>query len=279
MPAQWQQQNRNTLKQTVPAAPATANEEPAASVDSNIPPASQTVEVTTQAAQEAGQYDQLERDQNAKREEPSSLRDDESSRVAKAKAPEQAEVATSASPDSARGNSAPPQELPAQSGNLGTSGRNYSLMVNLKPALTARWTVTGTGNLQRSFDQGATWQNVDVTAENSISSTTSTEASSVSRRRKRSSEKKSDQKTTGPPVFRAVAATGTDVWAGGSSGVLYHSVDAGDRWSRVAPVSGGILLTSDVVAVEFSDAQHGKIKTSTAEVWTTSDNGQTWQKQ
>jgi len=31
--------------------------------------------------------------------------------------------------------------------------------------------------------------------------------------------------------------------------------------------------------VEFADTQHGKLSTSTAEVWITSDNGRSWQKQ
>jgi photosystem II stability/assembly factor-like uncharacterized protein len=61
--------------------------------------------------------------------------------------------------------------------------------------------------------------------------------------------------------------------------VLYHSSDAGDHWLRVAPVSSGAMLTGDIVSLEFADLQHGKILTSTGEIWTTSDDGQTWQKQ
>lgn len=80
-------------------------------------------------------------------------------------------------------------------------------------------------------------------------------------------------------VFRALAATGSEVWAGGSNAVLYHSLDAGAHWTRVLPSSAGGELTGDITAVDFSDLQHGRITTSTPEVWTTADDGQTWQKQ
>jgi hypothetical protein len=81
------------------------------------------------------------------------------------------------------------------------------------------------------------------------------------------------------PVFRALAANGSEVWAGGSNAVLYHSLDAGAHWTRVLPSSPGTALTGDITAVDFSDLQHGRITTSTPEVWTTADDGQTWQKQ
>jgi photosystem II stability/assembly factor-like uncharacterized protein len=81
------------------------------------------------------------------------------------------------------------------------------------------------------------------------------------------------------PVFRALAATGSEVWAGGSNSVLYHSRDAGAHWTRVLPSSAGTPLTGDITAVDFSDLQHGRITTSIPEVWTTADDGQTWQKQ
>jgi photosystem II stability/assembly factor-like uncharacterized protein len=81
------------------------------------------------------------------------------------------------------------------------------------------------------------------------------------------------------PLFRAVAANGAEVWAGGSGGLLYHSRDAGDHWSRIVPASAGGTPTGDIVGLEFADPQHGKVSTSTAEIWITADSGQTWQKQ
>jgi photosystem II stability/assembly factor-like uncharacterized protein len=80
------------------------------------------------------------------------------------------------------------------------------------------------------------------------------------------------------PIFRAVSAAGLEVWAGGSAGVLYHSVNGGEQWTRVVPSVSGTLLTGDVIAIAFSDPQHGQLTTSTQELWTTFDAGQTWQK-
>jgi photosystem II stability/assembly factor-like uncharacterized protein len=78
--------------------------------------------------------------------------------------------------------------------------------------------------------------------------------------------------------FRAVAANGADVWAGGSWGLLYHSLDAGNTWVRVLPQAGGNALSGDIVSLQFPDAQHGSVATSTSETWTTGDGGQTWQR-
>ena len=107
-----------------------------------------------------------------------------------------------------------------------------------------RWTLSADGALQRSFDSGKTWQTIPV-------------ASNV--------------------VFRALAANDSDIWVGGAAGALYHSSDAGQHWVQVKPVADGKPLTADIVTVEFSDAQHGKLTTSNHETWTTSDAGDTWQ--
>jgi photosystem II stability/assembly factor-like uncharacterized protein len=85
-----------------------------------------------------------------------------------------------------------------------------------------------------------------------------------------------------PPVtiFRAVSVSSdaTEVWAGGSGAALYHTVDAGNRWSRVVPYDAGMVLTGDVIRIQFSDPRNGIVTTSNAEVWTTLDAGQTWHK-
>ena len=82
-----------------------------------------------------------------------------------------------------------------------------------------------------------------------------------------------------PIIFRAVSANGPDVWAGGSEGSLYHSTDAGDHWLRIVPSWRGIHLSGDILNLQFADVQHGRIITSSAEIWTTADGGQTWDKQ
>jgi len=127
-------------------------------------------------------------------------------------------------------------------------------MVSVGPSL-AQWKVSPAGHVQRSFDQGKSWQDVDVRATPSAGP--------------------SDSSLT----FRAVFAAGNEVWAGGSAGALFHSSDGGNSWARVIPSVAGVVLTADVTAVEFADSQRGKIKTSSSETWTTQDGGQSWQKQ
>ena len=152
--------------------------------------------------------------------------------------------------------------------------------------LAARWTISSAGGLQRSVDQGNTWQDVSVNAAPGYSAGALTFESSapVPAARGKAADKAADKdakadKLNAPITFRAVAASGADVWAGGSAGLLYHSADAGAHWTRVVPSTSSAVLTGDIISLEFLDAQHGKVSTSTSEIWTTSDAGQTWQKQ
>jgi hypothetical protein len=108
-----------------------------------------------------------------------------------------------------------------------------------------RWTLSADGVPQRSFDSGKRWQAIQV---------------------------------AGNAVFRALAANDSDIWVGGAAGVLYHSSDAGQHWVQVNPVVDGTPLTADIVTLEFSDTQHGKLTTANREVWTTNDAGRTWQR-
>ncbi len=147
-----------------------------------------------------------------------------------------------------------------------------------------RWTINSIGGLQRSLDQGGTWQDVDV--DNSPPAAGASFAFEKAPARAKavtddSLAKDSVAKKDAaiPLVFRAVASNGPDVWAGASGGLLYHSVDAGSNWTRVVPAASGVSLTGDIVSLEFIDSQHGRVVTSTPEVWTTSDAGQSWQKQ
>jgi len=164
-----------------------------------------------------------------------------------------------------------------------------SSTLSLQPP-SASWTISA-GALQRSLDQGKTWQSVDV---NPAPAAGANYAFAAPIARAKAADTKNDTKKDGtadtnkgvvmkavavPMIFRAVAANGADVWAGGSSGLLYHSTDSGAHWIRVLPFSGGAILTGDVVSVDFPDALHGRVATSTPEVWLTSDAGQTWQKQ
>ena len=79
-------------------------------------------------------------------------------------------------------------------------------------------------------------------------------------------------------TFRTFAVIQNHVWAGGDSGLLYHSADNGQSWTPVAVKSGTTALTGNIVDFRFTDAKHGSIQTSTGETWTTSDGGESWQK-
>jgi photosystem II stability/assembly factor-like uncharacterized protein len=136
--------------------------------------------------------------------------------------------------------------------------------------LSPRWGISSNGVLQRSFDAGKTWESVNIGER----------MESTVELRDQGREKKLQKKERGPAfVFLAVAALGTEVWAGGSRAMLYHSPDSGAHWTRVLPAEANNALTGDVVSLEFPDPQHGRVATSSGEVWLTSDDGQTWHKQ
>lgn len=143
------------------------------------------------------------------------------------------------------------------------------------------WTISASGRLQRSFDQGASWEDVNVNTAALSPPANFTNAQTLRGPLAKVDSAATNIKKVQPAatVFRAVSANGADVWAGGSNGVLYHTADAGNHWIRVVPASGGMTPMGDIVTVEFSDAQHGRITTSTSETWTTGDGGQSWQKQ
>jgi len=160
-----------------------------------------------------------------------------------------------------------------------------------EPVLTARniaslpgptWSIAAAGGLQRSLDNGKTWQDVSVTASPAAVSHLMAEQVAVYGYEKKSRDKKdakaAKQPASGTPVFRAVFANALDVWAGGSAGALFHSADAGDHWTRIFPLAGSTVLTADITAIQFSDPQHGIVTTATSEVWTTTDAGLSWQK-
>jgi|SRR5580700_161397 hypothetical protein len=154
------------------------------------------------------------------------------------------------------------------------NGRSFTQFIALSPL----WEITSTGALRRSVDQGKTWQDVDVNANSASAASASLAVTAqVSRVKQKDSTNALQQAATF--TFQAIAAAGAEVWVGGSGGALYHSTDAGNHWTRVVPASGGTTLTGDITSVDFPDLQHGKLLTSTAEVWTTGDSGQTWHKQ
>ena len=137
------------------------------------------------------------------------------------------------------------QSTPAKSAPAPAASRTASsaLVSNL---LTADWSISPSGKVQRSQDGRKTWEELDV-----------------------------DKNV----VFRVVFAVGADVWLGGSKGALYHSTDGGQHWTRVTITTGSTTVADDVIHIEFKDTQHGAVGTAAGDTWTTPDAGQHWQKQ
>ncbi len=140
---------------------------------------------------------------------------------------------------------------------------NLEQASNLSPA--PRWSINAAGTLQRSFDQGSTWQDVNVAGTSPALAgnldVAADTASAKDAKVARAKTKAAGKKGASSPVFRAVIANGSDVWAGGLHGSLYHSTDSGNRWTQVVPSSAGSVLTGDIVSIEFPDPQHGKLMT------------------
>jgi hypothetical protein len=172
---------------------------------------------------------------------------------------------SAASPDVVKAKNPAPAETAAA-----ITGPNVPLQT--EPAMMVRalpqWSINSNGGLQRSFDAGGTWEDVNVEAA-AVDTLPQAEGEA-------GGAAQNVKKTATPLVFHAVAAIGPEVWAGGSRGLLYHSADSGTQWMRISPSSGDAVLTGDIAGIQFTDAQHGAITTSSGEVWTTSDNGQSW---
>ncbi len=106
-----------------------------------------------------------------------------------------------------------------------------------------QWSLSPEGAVQRSSDQGKTWQEVSV-AEGA--------------------------------TFRAIWADGEAAWAGGNGGALYHSTDSGQHWTQVVPTANSEKLQADITRIDFSGALRGTVSTANGQAWTTTDGGQTW---
>ena len=283
MPAQWNQNNQ--VQAFVQGAPVGAPLPQAAGIAANrkVPSASETVEVQTSSfavpsdreAQKRSQDLRLQAQLNRSQQESAAL----GGAVGKAKAPVTVEAANVA-PQTA--DAAAQQRVSTAVVNAEVNGRNVSQLAIPALAPMPQWSINSTGSLQRSFDQGKTWQDVDVNVNagfgQSHDYTTSVQLLAAAPPKEARTAKKALKQPASTFVLRAVAANGPEVWVGYSQGLLLHSLDVGAHWTYVWPSAGGVNLTGDIVALEFADAQHGKVTTSTGEIWITSNDGQTWQK-
>jgi photosystem II stability/assembly factor-like uncharacterized protein len=109
--------------------------------------------------------------------------------------------------------------------------------------VAAQWTFAQ-GMLRRSLDGGASWQT----------------ALQLDR-----------------PLL-CFGAQGSDVWAGGQAGTLFHSSDGGTTWVQVQPSTKAESLSVDIVAIEIRGPAEIVLSTSTNESWTTADGGKAWEK-
>lgn len=69
---------------------------------------------------------------------------------------------------------------------------------------------------------------------------------------------------------------GSDIWAAGQAGTVFHSSDAGATWTELHPAVNDQHLTADVTAITLEKPGETVLTTSTGESWTTMDNGKTW---
>jgi Putative zinc-finger len=76
--------------------------------------------------------------------------------------------------------------------------------------------------------------------------------------------------------FTIVAIIGEAVWAGGTHGSLWRSVNNGASWTQIS--LPGITPGSDVAIakIDFRDLRNGHVATDDHRSWTTTDGGATW---
>ena len=112
-------------------------------------------------------------------------------------------------------------------------------------APAATWRVSEDGQLERSTDGGKSFEQIQV-------------AHGVE--------------------LRAVAALGIQVWTAGTGGALFHSVDRGATWNRVAIAAGGNTVAETITGIRFDNPWQLTITTASGTQWATGDIGQHWRK-
>jgi hypothetical protein len=77
--------------------------------------------------------------------------------------------------------------------------------------------------------------------------------------------------------FHAVASYGSEVWTGGSHGVLFHSSDAGANWKRIEVSEGDKELTGSIVTIRLPEPSEVILETDSGQQWISRDGGTSWQ--
>jgi hypothetical protein len=72
-------------------------------------------------------------------------------------------------------------------------------------------------------------------------------------------------------ILHAVASVGSQVWAGGNGGRLYHSADGGVTWNQVA-----FPAAQTIVSIQFNNSASGFIRTADGLCYSTTDGGLSW---
>ena len=145
--------------------------------------------------------------------------------------------------------SQPQNAFSTSPGEAPLQGRNVVSMAKLAaPSSPARarnvtWTIAA-GVLQQSLDNGQSWQPALHTDHSLL----------------------------------CYASHDQDVWTGGQAGTLFHSADSGVTWLQVKPSIKAQPLASDVTHIDLHGPAEVVISTSNHEIWSSADNGKTWEK-
>jgi hypothetical protein len=125
--------------------------------------------------------------------------------------------------------------------------RESPVQPNVAWSINASAGTSGTmrGSVQRSLDGGNTWEVVSV----------------------------SDRVD-----FRAVAANGSNIWAGGSEGALFHSDDGGLHWVQLQVAEANLKLRGTIVSIDMRRPPRIAVTTSFGEEWISTNEGLDWRR-
>jgi photosystem II stability/assembly factor-like uncharacterized protein len=79
--------------------------------------------------------------------------------------------------------------------------------------------------------------------------------------------------------FRTAAADGLDVWAGGTDGALFHSLDGGLHWGQIEVADANTQLRGTIVSIDTRKSPQIAITTNLGETWISMDGGWHWRRE